>query len=327
MRRRHFLGGLAALPMAIVPRAALGRPAAAIAQRATARVIVDNDFAGDPDGLVALAHQMLSPKTRTVLVTSSALDRGLAGMAALDAGKTAAAGGRLARELLQRLGGSGKPPVVTGAENFGTGGDGANAAARAIVAEALREDPLPLFLSCGGPLTNVAAALRLEPAIAGRMTLVWIGGSLDGSKEYNLSTDLAAARQVFEESKLPVWQAPAEEYRRFQVSVAELNQDIAPISPLSRWLCEQYRKLPPFVHLAGSLTFGDSPMVSLTAFDPAANPFTLRPVRRILDDGSIGEVIAGRQVRLYRGLDARLNLADLAALLRAHAATGRAIHH
>jgi hypothetical protein len=319
MRRRHFLGCLAALPIAVSPTTALGRPLAAIAQRATARVIVDNDFAGDPDGLVALAHQVLSSKTRTVLVTSSALDRGLAGMAGLDASTTAAAGSRLARELLLRIGGRAQPPVVTGAENPGTGGDAANDAARAIVAEALRDDPLPLFLTCGGPLTNVAAALRLEPAIAGRMTLVWIGGSLDGSKEYNLSTDLAAARQVFETSNLPVWQVPAEEYRRFQVSVAEMNLDVAPISPLSGWLCEQYGHLPPFVQLAGSVTFGDSPMVSLTAFDPAANPFTDRMARRILDDGSYGEEVPGRQVRLYRGLDARLNFADLTALLRMQA--------
>jgi hypothetical protein len=319
MERRHFLGGLAALPAAVLATGALGRPAAAIAQRATARVIVDNDFAGDPDGLVALAHQVLSPKTRTVLVTSSCLDRKLAGMAGLDPLTTAAAGSGLARELLRRIDGPGTPPVLTGAEGFGSGGDGANAAARAIVAEALREDPLPLFLTCGGPLTNVAAALRLAQAIAGRMTLVWIGGSVDGGLEYNLATDLAAARQVFEASTLPVWQVPMEEYRRFQVSVAELNLDMAPISPLSRWLCDQYGHLPPFVQLAGSLSFGDSPLVSLTAFDPAANPFTDRAVRRIRDDGSGGEEIAGRQVRLYRGLDARLNLADLAALLRTHA--------
>jgi hypothetical protein len=322
MRRRHFLGGLAALPAAVLAANAPGRPLAAIAQRATSRVIVDNDFAGDPDGLVALAHQLLSPKTRTVLVTSSSLDAKLAGMAGLDALTTAAAGAGLARELLRRIGGPATPPVVTGAERFGSGGDGANAAARAIVAEALRDDPLPLFLTCGGPLTNVAAALLLEPAIAGRMTLVWIGGSVDGSKEYNLSTDLAAARHVFEGSNLPVWQVPAEEYRRFQVSVAELNGEVAPISPLSRWLCEQYGHLPPFVQLAGSLTFGDSPIVSLTAFDPAANPFTERAVRRLRDDASYGEEIPGRQVRLYRRLDARLNFADLAALLRTHARRG-----
>ena len=32
-----------------------------IPQKPGARVIVDNDFAGDPDGLIALAHQLLAP--------------------------------------------------------------------------------------------------------------------------------------------------------------------------------------------------------------------------------------------------------------------------
>ena len=37
------------------------------------RVIVDNDWAGDPDGLVGLAHHLLSPSNRVDLITSSFL--------------------------------------------------------------------------------------------------------------------------------------------------------------------------------------------------------------------------------------------------------------
>ena len=35
------------------------------------RVVLDNDWSGDPDGLVALAHHLLSPANRVVAVTSS----------------------------------------------------------------------------------------------------------------------------------------------------------------------------------------------------------------------------------------------------------------
>ena len=308
MKRRRLLGALAALPLAH----ALAAPPRAIAQRPLVRVIVDNDFAGDPDGLVALAHQLLAPTTRTVLVTTSALDAKLAGLAGLDPATTATAGARLARQMLHYFTPSARPPVIPG-----DGADGA--AAQAIVAEALRDDPLPLVLACGGPLTNVAAALRLRPDIAGRMSLVWIGGLADGGAEYNLSTDIAAARTVFEESRLPVLQIPAEEYRRFQVGVAELETSFRTISPLAAWLVDRYRQLPPFVRLAGTLTFGDSPLVTATAFDPAATPFTVRPVRRILDDGSHGDAVAGRDMRVAHGLDPRLNLADFMALLRRNA--------
>jgi inosine-uridine nucleoside N-ribohydrolase len=201
MKRRTFLTVAAAIPASAV----LAGPLAAIGQRASVRVIVDNDFAGDPDGLIALAHQLLSPKARTVLVTGSALDVKLAGMAGVDAARTAAAGCRLAQELIGRLKLASAPPVIAGAENF-SGGE--SAAARAIVAEALRDDPLPLIVTCGGPLTNIAAALRLNPSIASKIKLVWIGGAADaaGGYEYNLSTDIAAARYVLEESSVPVWQ-------------------------------------------------------------------------------------------------------------------------
>ena len=42
------------------------------------RVVVDNDWAGDPDGLVALAHHLLSPTNRVVAITSSFLNPTLA---------------------------------------------------------------------------------------------------------------------------------------------------------------------------------------------------------------------------------------------------------
>lgn len=302
MNRRHLLACLAALPVAQV----LGRPG--IVQRPLARVIVDNDFAGDPDGLVALAHQLLAPTTRTVLVTSSALDPKLAGLAGLDPASTSATGAQVAREMLRFFARATRPPVAAG-----------DLAAQGIVAEGLRDDPLPLVLACGGPLTNVAAALRLRPEIARRMSLVWVGGLAEGGAEYNLATDLAAARFVFEETELPILQIPAEEYRRFQVAVAELDTAFRTISPLAAWLYDRYRRLPPFVRQAGTLTFGDSPLVTATAFDPAATPCAVRPTRRILDDGRHGDVVPGREVRVAHSLDPRLNLADFTALLRIHA--------
>ena len=35
---------------------------------------------------------------------------------------------------------------------------------------------VPLWIACGGGLTNLASALLIEPAIAGRLTALWIGG-------------------------------------------------------------------------------------------------------------------------------------------------------
>jgi len=64
-------------------------------------VIADNDYAGDPDSLVALAHQVLGPKARTVLVTCSALNRTFPSSILAD--RTAAIGAGIAKELVQRI--------------------------------------------------------------------------------------------------------------------------------------------------------------------------------------------------------------------------------
>lgn len=65
--------------------------------------------------------------------------------------------------------------------------------AQAIIDEAMRTDTkLPLFVAIGGGLTEVASALMLEPRIADRFTLVWIGGDAypaGGTGETNFDID------------------------------------------------------------------------------------------------------------------------------------------
>jgi len=116
-------------------------------------------------------------------------------------------GCELAQELVGRIGQEHRPLVAAGASDFSLG---PSDAARAIAAEALRDDKLPLIVTCGGPLTNIAAALKLEPSIAKRMTLIWIGGGAypEGGWEYNLMTEAgrqsagAAVRHLVREQPL-----------------------------------------------------------------------------------------------------------------------------
>lgn len=63
------------------------------------RVIVDNDWAGDPDGLLGLAHHALSPANRIAAVTSSLTNP----MFGLPEGRSQR-GACLAGELLRVLG-------------------------------------------------------------------------------------------------------------------------------------------------------------------------------------------------------------------------------
>jgi hypothetical protein len=289
-----------------------------IPQRPAARVIIDNDFAGDPDGLTALAHQLLTPRTRTVLITSTSLHPEFGRPEV--SGRSAEAGRAAAVEVIGRLGVV-EVPVVAGPERFGASPDSESAAAEAIVAEALRDDPLPLFFTCGGTLTNLARALRLEPAIAERLTVVWIGGGAypEGGWEYNLATDIESARVVVEESSVRLWQVPQNAYRQVPYSIAELTADLRPISLFTEWLYEQFTTPPEWVDLAGAWTQGDSPLVLLTALSIESSSYRDRPRQRILDDCRYGDEIAEETVRVFETLDARLILGDFLALLRLHA--------
>lgn len=323
LSRRAMLGqaGLAGLAAAW-PAGLLAAGERFIPQRPSARIIIDNDFAGDPDGLVALAHQLLTPKTRTTLITSSALDARLTGDGTV--GATAAAGRDIAVELMRR-GGFTPVEVLAGSETPGAGAAQISAAAHGIVAEAMRDDPLPLFITCGGPLTNVAAALRLEPAIARRATLVWIGGGRypEGGWEYNLNADVAAARQVIEESALPVWQIPQSAYRLMQISNAELRVRMRSISPFGRWLYDRFTSPPSFIDVGGSWPLGDSPLVLLTAISAESSLFRDQDARRIMPDGRYGEGMTGRRLRVFETVDARLTFEDFLALMQLQAAGGR----
>jgi inosine-uridine nucleoside N-ribohydrolase len=312
--RRTFCAGLAAILGSLAFGPAAGRT---IPQRPSARVIVDNDFGGDPDGLVALAHQLLSPKTTVPLITVSALDPKFSAPA--DKGRTVDLGCELARELVRRIGMANPPVVAGGAEDFTPG---PTAAARAIVAEALRDDPLPLIVTCGGPLTNVAAALRLDPSIAARMTVIWIGGGAypAGGWEYNLMTDVDAARLVVERSRVPLWMVPQPAYRQMQYSVAEMEAELRPISPLAAWLYERFTTPPDWFDIGGAWPLGDSPLVLLSAVSAESSRRRDVPARRILRDGRYGAVVPGRTVRLFEQLDVRLALGDFLALLKNQAA-------
>ena len=311
--RRRFIAAGASLMIGTAARSTLP----AIRQAPKARIIIDNDFAGDPDGLIALAHQLATKAARPVLVTTSALDAKLAALGGQPAGATAAAGKQAAIDLMKIIGLTNLCPVIAGSERFGVAGAQASAAARAIVAEAMRDDPLPLFFTCGGPLTNLAQALQLEPAIADRMTLVWIGGAdyPQGGSEYNMSTDLEAARTLIERSRMPIWQIPASAYRQLQMSVAEMSATLRPMSATTAWLYGRYADLPPFVQLGGAITLGDSPMVLLTSVSAESSASSIIAGRRLLDDSRYGAEIPGRSIRLFTQLDARLALADFLALM------------
>jgi hypothetical protein len=277
------------------------------------RVIVDNDFAGDPDGLLALAHHLLSDAAlvRGVTCTSIAME-GMpyaAGSPARDA----------ARELVRRL----DAPLAPVSDDIQATFDELTQAtdgARIILEESRRDDDLPFFVACGGPLTNVASALREDPSLADRMELVWIGGGAhpDGAWEYNLMLDIAAARFVFNESAARITQIPQHVYRQCLMSVAELDRELHAAGDFGAWLYSCFNAPPDFAKIGAIWPMGDSPPVLITTFATESSAHRRIVVPWIEEDGTYAVHPRERSLTLYDTIDTRLLFADFFARMHLH---------
>ena len=299
-----------------------------IAKRA--RVIIDNDFGGDPDGLFQLAHHLLSPSVEV---------RGIIGSHHHPGGfygypGTADHAVAMANQLLGTMNLAGKIPVLKGANEplAASNTPVPNDAVKFIVQEALREDTkTPLYLVCGAGLTDAASAWLTEPKIAGKLRLIWIGGpEYPGTPpppgaarvEYNLSIDRIAAQVIFNQSDLPLWQVPRSTYRQALVSHAELKHRMNPEqNALSRFLLGRLEDL--MTRAQGSLgeayVLGDSPLVLLTALqsswevDPSSSSYAEVKAPRIDDTGQYADHPGGRKIRAYTAIDNRLMFEDFYA--------------
>jgi inosine-uridine nucleoside N-ribohydrolase len=312
-----------------------GWPADRIAPRS--RVLTDNDYGGDPDGLVELAQLLLSPSVEVAGVIGSRLRAGDDWEPLPDSAVTAAT------EIVALTGRAGDVPVHAGSnqplDDHST--PVPSAAVDAIVAEAMRDDTeLPLYVTCGAGLTQIASAWLTEPRIGRRLTLIWIGGSEheghappppgEGPLEYNLSIDPIAAEVVFDDSDLDVWQVPRNVYRQVVASRAELLFRMRPCGPLGRHL---YDTLGSVAGMAAGHGFrlgevyilGDSPLVLLTALQssfhpaPSSSTWVTMPCPRLLDSGAYEPRPGGRPLRVFTTVDTRLLLEDLYAKLAVHA--------
>ena len=195
-----------------------------------------------------------------------------------------------------------------------------NEASRFLVEEAMRDDPLPLYVVCLGGLTNVATALLMEPAIADRFTCVWIGGGAypGGSREFNLSQDIPAANIVFS-SRTELWQVPSTTYSQMKISLAELQTKVRPHGEIGRYLFEQLVELNDFYGEsmewpAGEMwVLGDQATVTLLLDSSLEHEVIPAPL--FSRDMFYVKEPKNRAIRVYRNVDPRFTFGDLFAKL------------
>lgn len=302
------------------------------------KVVIDNDFCGDPDGLVQLAHQLMCTTCDV---------RGIIG------GHLSASGGFTQRKdqaaescekasrVLDLMGMKGKIKVVPGAESGLISTDKLvdSPGARLIVNEARQcSKDKPLFLLCGASLTNVASAHLIDPSIDDKVIVVWIGGQEYpgigsypppgySKVEYNLNLSIPAAQVVFNNSKMRIWQVPRDAYRQCLYSLDEMRVKVAPYGKIGSFLYEQIMNTVKSCEQWGSAMgetyiLGDSPLVLLSALqsgfeqDPSSSSYQYVQAPVINADGSYGFNHDGRLIRVYTHIDTRLMFGDLEAKLR-----------
>src|SRR6476620_678346 len=300
------------------------------------RVIIDNDFSGDPDGLFQLVHHLLSPSVEIRAIIGSHLKPG----DGFDrSNETATHAKQKIEEVLGIMNMSGKYPVYQGSndplENDSLPQQ--SEAAKAIIKEAMRDDTkLPLYVVCGAGLTDLASAYLLEPKIASRLTLIWIGGPEYTdlappppgytSLEYNLGIDIKAGQVVFNRSAIPIWQVPRSGYRQVIMPYSSLLLKVK-----TQWKIGEYltANLERVMKMAIKYNFnvgeiyivGDSPLVLLTALQSSFEPdlsssiYVLRPSPIINNQGIYEVNHKGRNIRVYTQLDVQLLFEDLYAKL------------
>jgi purine nucleosidase len=310
-------------------------PAAGKAVTPRMRVIFDNDFSGDPDGLFALAHLLLSPSVEVRGLIGSHLKVG----DGFDPSKTQADNAaKKASELMAMMKVSGIPVVAgSNAAMLNDSTPVKSAGVDLIIKEALRTDTqLPLYVICGAGLTEIASAALTDPKIADKLTLIWIGGSEYpdlavpppnySNPEYNLNIDIAAGRALFNHSQVKLWQIPRNAYRQALLPYSQLQTKIKPNGAVGKYLSGVLENLMTrlaqwHLNIGETYILGDSPLVLLTALqssfeaDPSSSEYALKPCPVINAQGGYGYNSGGRNIRVYNRLDINLMFNDFFAKL------------
>jgi inosine-uridine nucleoside N-ribohydrolase len=298
------------------------------------RIIIDNDFGGDPDGLFELVQHLLSPSVEIRGIIGSHLREG----DGFDRSNETAANAKKKIEGVLSIMNLGNTYNVYQGSNFALQNDSIpqpSDAANAIIKEAMRDDTkLPLYIVCGAGLTDLASAYLMEPKIADRLTLIWIGGPEYPelatpppnytSLEYNLAIDLKAGQVIFNKSSIPIWQVPRNAYRQIIMPYSDLLLKVKTLGKIGEYLADNTERVMKMsikynFNVGEVYIIGDSPLVLLTALqssfeaDPSSSAYVLRQSPFINNEGLYEVNHNGRNIRVYTQFDSRLLFDDLYA--------------
>lgn len=242
------------------------------------RMVLDTDTYNETDDQFALVHALLSPARLAVEAIYAAPFHNERSTGPGD-------GMELSYQeilrLLERLGHSAAGFAWRGATGYlGRGGTPReSAAARDLIARGLAgPDGDPLYVVAIGAITNVASALLLEPALAAKIVVVWLGGHAlhwPETREFNLRQDPAAARVVLD-CGVPLVLVPCLGVTsHLLTSVPEIERHVAPHGALGAFLAARFKEMRTD-HFAWSRVLWDVAAIAYL-LDPAWVPTEVVP--------------------------------------------------
>jgi inosine-uridine nucleoside N-ribohydrolase len=174
-----------------------------------------------------------------------------------------------------------------------------SAAARDLIAKALKPRKGPLYAITVGAPTNVSSALLMEPKIRDKIVVVWLGGQpydWPTASEFNLRQDLHASR-ILHDSGVALVNIPTRNVsEHLRTTVAEVNHFLKGKSGIADYLCTEFAAFAkthaPSPGFAWSKVIWDISAVAWLV-DPKWVPTRLAPSPTLTDDVKY-RAIAGR---------------------------------
>lgn len=217
---------------------------------AQTRVWIDADTANEIDDLYAIARMLAAPELEIVALSSAQWSKSPAAE-----GNTLEASQRLNEALLGITGKTSIPhPRGSAVGLYWWGADRAAYSAAAyhlIRAAQAQPEGRKLTVIALGALTNVASALMIEPTIASRIRLYWLGAFISPERgvwdksEFNCLNDIPALNEVLNRKELELRVMPASVARALTFDYASTAERLAAHGRLGAFLFDRWKQFAP----------------------------------------------------------------------------------
>lgn len=220
--------------------------------------------------------------------------------------------------ILGRLNVKAEGFAFRGSEKFmaGAGKPVESAAAKDLIAKAMKPRSGPLYVITIGAPTNVSSALLMEPKIKDRIVVVWLGGQpydWPTAKEFNLMQDLHASR-VLHDSGVAMVNIPTKNVsEHIRTTVPEITHFLKGKSAIADYLCSEFatfQKWKPEGTFASSKVIWDISAVAWV-INPAWIPTKVVPSPGLTDDMKYQQLPNRHVVRVATGANRDQIFTDL----------------